>query len=275
MRRVGLVCAMRGERDCLSRPGGAEWNPLEPGPFETSSAALGDTEAVCVVSGIGKAAAAAATQYLVERFSPVLIVSFGLAGALSASARTGELVLPSVVLQGDTGIYDRGGFQAPVGWEEGVGRRRFHHEYPADPAVHEWGRGFLEERGVDHHTGPLVTCDQAVFSSHRRRELHHTFHAVAVDMESGAIAQAAALNHVPFCAFRALSDAHDLEMEDASRLASLQADSIAAKVKGALGTLADRRQRGFIMGLREGSNLALERLGGLLPDFVEHCPFPA
>lgn len=274
MSRIGLVCAMRSEHACLSLPGGSEWESPESGPFPVYAASMDDTEAVCVVGGVGKGAAAASTQFLIDRYSPLAIISFGLAGALE-EAVAGDIVFPAQVVQGDTGIYDRRGFQAPLSWAEGETRRRLHHEYPADPVIHGWGRGFLRERGIECLTGPLVTCDQAVFSTHRRRELSRVFRAVAVDMESGAVAQVAALNGVPFAALRAISDAHDLEIEDFTQLSRLQADSVSTRIQGALGSLRDSRHRKFIKEMRAGSGRAFDRLGSLIPAFVEHCPFPS
>ena len=97
---------------------------------------------------------------------------------------------------------------------------------------------------------PLVTCDQAVFSNHRRRELFRVFGAVAVDMESGAVAQVAALNRLPFIAIRAVSDAHDLEIRDYSRLDKLQADSPLDKAKGAAGLLREPDHLRFLKNMK-------------------------
>lgn len=272
MKRIGLVCAMRQEHECLSLPASAAWESLESQPFTVFASGIGEREAVCVIAGIGKSAAAAATQYLIDRHAPRTIISFGLAGALDETARPGDIVFPRVVLQGDTGIYDRGGFQTPASWSKGRSREIFHHEYETDVEAHAWGREFFRRRGLDCRTGPLVTCDQAVFSNHRRRELFRVFGAVAVDMESGAVAQVAALNRLPFIAVRAISDAHDLEIRDYSRLDKLQADSPLEKAKGAAGLLREPDHLRFLKDMRAGSSLAYRLLGSTLPVFVESCP---
>lgn len=272
MKRFGLVCAMRQEYDCLTLPGTAAWRALESLPFPVFTAAIGNREAVCVIAGIGKSNAAAATQYLIDRYAPRTIISFGLAGALDETARPGDIVFPRVVLQGDTGIYDRSGFQTPVSWSKGRARDIFHHEHEADMEAHAWGREFFRQRGLDCRTGPLVTCDQAVFSNHRRRELFRVFGAVAVDMESGAVAQVATLNGLPFIAIRAISDAHDLEIRDYSRLGKLQADSRLEKAKGAAGLLKEPDHLRFIKSMRTGSSLAYRLLGSTLPPFIDGCP---
>jgi adenosylhomocysteine nucleosidase len=270
--RIALLCAMQQEFNCLSLPGSAAWNTLKSQPFPTYESTKGTRQAVCVVAGVGKSAAAAATQYLVDGYGPSIIISFGLAGALDETARPGDIVFPRMVLQGDTGIYDHGGFQTPASWSKGRARDIFHHEYAADGEAHAWGIEFFRRQGLACRTGPLVTCDQAVFSNHRRRELFRTFGAVAVDMESGAMAQIASLNLLPFVVVRAVSDAHDLEIRDYSQLDKLQADSPLDKARGAAGLLKEPGHLRFLRGMKTGSSLAYRRLGSALPSFIEGCP---
>ncbi len=208
-----------------------------------------------------------------DSYSPALIVSFGLAGGLDETSRPGEIVFPETVLQGDTGIYDRRGLQTAEAWPGGQAKRFFHHQHLADPHVFSWGVEFFRQRGVTFHTGPLVTCDQAVFSNHRRRELSRAFGAVAVDMESGAISQVAAAGRLPMVVIRAISDAHQLEMENCEEILGLQSDALGAKVSSAIKVLRHTGHREFIKVFKKGGSLAYESLGRELPAFLELCPF--
>jgi adenosylhomocysteine nucleosidase len=64
-----------------------------------------------------------------------------------------------------------------------------------------------------------VTGNQVVFSSARRRWLRHTFGALAVEMETAAVAQVAVAHRLPWVAVRAISDgAGDELILDYSRL---------------------------------------------------------
>ena len=263
---------MRREFQCLSEAPAGGWEPVETEPYPVFRDTVGSTGTVCVISGIGKVAAAGACRYLMDRYAPGLIVSFGLAGGLDETTRTGEIVFPETILQGDTGIYDRRGLQTAEAWPGGQARRLFHHEHLADSHVFAWGVEFFRQRGVTFHTGPLVTCDQAVFSSHRRRELSRVFSGVAVDMESGAIAQVAAAGHVPMVVIRAVSDAHELEMENCEEVMGLQSDALGAKAASAIKVMRHAGHRDFIKAMKKGGSLACETLARELPVFLELCP---
>lgn len=263
---------MHREFQCLSEAAAGGWETLEAEPFSIHRGTIGSTETVCAVSGVGKVAAAGACRYLMDRYAPGLIVSFGLAGGLDQTSRPGEIVFPETMLQGDTGIYDRRGLQTVGDWPDGRAKRLFHHQHQADPHIFSWGVEFFRQRGIDFHTGPLATCDQAVFSNHRRRELAHLFGAVAVDMESGAIAQVAAAGRVPMVVVRAISDAHELEMENCEEVLGLQSDALGAKVASAFRVIRHAGHREFIAAMRKGGSLACETLARELPVFLELCP---
>jgi adenosylhomocysteine nucleosidase len=58
-------------------------------------------------------------------------------------------------------------------------------------------------------TGCLVSGDQVIADDRKKQWLHTTFNALAVDMESGAMAQISQLNNIPWLAIRAISDRAD------------------------------------------------------------------
>jgi len=165
---------------------------------------------VLVRTGIGKVHAAMATQATLDRYTPERIIVVGSAGALDESLPLGTVLIPREVAPHDVGSYFPDGFRpggrmvaTPEGWKQFV---------QAFPCASEWVAAALacaREQNVPAIEGRLVTGDQAVFSTAQRDWLRRTFDALAVDMESAAIAQVAAAHNVPLLVLRALSDYAD------------------------------------------------------------------
>lgn len=111
--------------------------------------------------------------------APGLIVSFGLAGALSAALTPGDALLPEAVVDPD-------GTRWPVdrAWHDAVG------------AAH--GSGAV--------SGDLAGSDTPVATPRDKLALGERTGAVAVDMESHRVARAAHRRGVPWIALRAVSD---------------------------------------------------------------------
>jgi adenosylhomocysteine nucleosidase len=164
-------------------------------------------DVVLVRTGIGKVHAAMGTQATLDRYAPERIVVVGSAGALDESLPLGTILIPREVAPHDVGSFFPDGFRpggrtvaTPGGWKRFV---------QAFPCASEWVAAALacaREQNLPAVEGRLVTGDQAVFSTTQRDWLRRTFDALAVDMESAAIAQVAAAHDVPLLVLRALSD---------------------------------------------------------------------
>jgi len=132
----------------------------------------------CCVSGAGAAAAHGAAHTLLAAGAGALL-SWGTAGALVDDLEPGGLLLPERVRSGDRE------FGVDTGWRGALVRRLA-------------GRGL---RG-----GVLLQGAQVLGDPDAKREAGRRHGAVAVDMESGALAAAAADAGVPFLAVRAIVD---------------------------------------------------------------------
>lgn len=142
-------------------------------------ARLGDG-ALLAISGIGRAAAAAAAGALVEAGASALM-SFGMAGALDPALKPGCVIVPREL------IFDNGArYQADSTW-----RQRVAAELRALRAVTE---------------GDLLTSDRAIETPAHKAAAFHSTRAAAVDMESAAVAQVAAKHNLPFLAVRVIVD---------------------------------------------------------------------
>jgi hopanoid-associated phosphorylase len=129
--------------------------------------------------GMGEEAARQAAAGL-KAGGAAALMSFGFAGALDSSLRPGDLVLPETV---------HAGYSMPVDLDW---RFRLRQMLPAS----------LNVSG-----GMLVTSKQMLSSASAKLQLARITGARAVDMESGAVAEAAADAKLPFLAVRVISDA--------------------------------------------------------------------
>ncbi len=135
-----------------------------------------------VVGGGGAAGAARAVEVLAGRVSG--LISFGLAGGLAPGLRAGDLVVPRLVLDGDEA------------WE-------------TDLALNEkLGGG----------TGHVLLGGGAVLATVAAKRVAHRT-ADAVDLESAAVARAAARHGLPFAVLRAVCDTADRALPRAALVA--------------------------------------------------------
>jgi adenosylhomocysteine nucleosidase len=105
------------------------------------------------------------------------IISFGVAGGLASNLRAGDWVVASAVRESQT-------------------------VRETDTA---WSRRLLEVIGGASYA-PIIGVDEPVAEPARKRELHRTTGAAAVDMESHVVARTAAAHGLAFAALRVIVD---------------------------------------------------------------------
>jgi adenosylhomocysteine nucleosidase len=166
---LGIVAALVAE----SRPlGPASRRGAEP-------AALADGT-LLIVSGIGPAAAADGARRLLAAGARALL-SWGLAGGLDPALTAGTLVLPCEVISPEGRV-----FLTTAEWRERV--------RCAIAASHRIC------------CGRLLTCRKPLGSTAAKALAFRETAAVAVDMESSAVAEVAAAQHLPVLVVRAIVD---------------------------------------------------------------------
>jgi adenosylhomocysteine nucleosidase len=122
-----------------------------------------------------------AARALIEQGATGLL-SFGLAGGLDPKARPGDLLLPeTVVLPG-------------------------REEVATEPAWRARLEAKLLRSGPTVHRGALAGVDRLLVSAEEKRRLREDTGAIAADMESHAIAEAARQAGRPFVVLRAVAD---------------------------------------------------------------------
>ena len=107
--------------------------------------------------------------------------------------------------------------------------------YEADKTLVSRAVKAAEELGdITCHVGRIATGDWFIADRVKKQEIVEQFHPLAVEMEGGAVAYAAYLNHCPFVIIRTMSDCADEEADESydnliERAAHLSA-SIALKM---------------------------------------------
>jgi adenosylhomocysteine nucleosidase len=171
---VGVVAALASEARALgpSMPRGGD-PPL-------SELALLGAGSLLALSGIGRAAAAAAAQALVDAGVSALM-TFGMAGGLDPALKPGSVVIPCELISPAGARY-----AACRAWREQVAAA-----VSALCAVSE---------------GNLLTGTHAIQTPADKAAAFRTTGAAAVDMESVAVAEIAAKYNLPFIAVRVIVD---------------------------------------------------------------------
>jgi adenosylhomocysteine nucleosidase len=201
----------------------------------------GERSVVLVESGVGAQHAAKATHALIDAYRPRRVVSAGFAGGLDARLRREDLVAVTSVRnsQGDEILLDPAGLIPWLG----------------------------EVRGL--HQGRLLTSDCIVRLREEKQELGRRHEALAVDMETFAVAEVCRGRGVELLAIRAISDAAGDELPaDVGKL--LVQKSFAGQLGAALGSIF--RRPGAVKDLfhlHQAALAASSRLAGFLGMLIE------
>ena len=169
----------------------------------------GEIEAVpvvLVVSGVGKVAAALATQFVCDTYRPRCVITFGLAGATDSDSRPGRLIVASSAVQHDV---DARPLTAARGVIPSLGKAMFAADPTLSANLRRAAERVVEDSGIVT-TGLVLTGDQIVTSRQVRDGRLRDFpDGLCFDMETAAIAQVAHQNDLPWAALRMTSDSAD------------------------------------------------------------------
>ncbi len=193
--KIGIVIAMDKEFQRIKQLlSGIEETEAGGKTFVTGT--IGTNELVLTQCGIGKVNAAMGAVELIDRFAPDAIVSTGVAGGASVELETQEVVVST-----ETCYHD-----AYCGQEQQFGQiMGLPARFASDSRL--LGKAKALDCGTKVTPGLIVTGDWFVDSREKMRSILDSFpDAMAVDMESAAIAHVCFLRSVPFISFRIISD---------------------------------------------------------------------
>lgn len=193
--KIGVVIAMDKEfRRVVSLLGEERKVEIYGRTFVTGT--LGNNEIVALQCGIGKVNAAVGVTELVDGFKPDAIVSTGVAGGVSTELNVRDVVVSTALCYHD--VYC--GEELAYGQIPGLPA-----SYVGDDRLLHVATSLAGEMKVV--PGLIVTGDWFVDSREKMKSIVEKFpDAMAVDMESAAIAQVCYLRGIPFISFRIISD---------------------------------------------------------------------
>ena len=200
MRTIGIINAMHKEHEQLA---GLLQQPqtVSDGVASFVTGQFGNSRLVLMQSGIGKVNAAVGGVELIRRFAPDAIVNTGVAGGIDLSLQVADVVAGAKVVYHDVDC----GPETELGRVQGLPLY-----YKADAQ--------LLQAALQLHTdtrvvgGLICSGDQFVSDPAQLARIKQRFpEGMAVDMESGALAQVCHLYGVPFLSFRIISDTPGVE----------------------------------------------------------------
>jgi len=224
---LGLVVALAAEGRALL--GSFGW--IRAGGLSVRRMRLPDgTGLVCARSGVGAERALAAARWLGAEGVAALAV-IGVSGGLDPGLRPGDLVVADTVLES--------GGAADQNWT-------------TDPDRAGLVDAALAAEGLPVRRGAVISASRPVPSPRAKESLRDRCAALAVDMESAAVARAAAEKGLPLVVLRAVCDTADQSVPE-DFLVSLDEDGsvrpsvLVRKLAGRPSLVGDlvRMERGF------------------------------
>jgi len=176
--KIAIIAALERELGSLVK----NWQPIKIQYEGCEFTSYESGCAVVVCGGIGAEAARRAAEAAVANYSPQLLISAGLAGALVPELRVGDTVFPALVVDTQDGS---------------------RHE-TAIPESSPLARTVL------------ASCPE-IASIAQKQQLAKSYGAHVVDMEAGSVARAAQAHNLPFIAVKAISDDLNFEIAEMNR----------------------------------------------------------
>lgn len=189
MKTIGIIFAMEKELELFASIV-QQFQKKEINKQFFYTGLIENKEIIALVSGIGKVNAALGSSNLISAFHPDLILNIGISGGLDSSLQIGDVVIGEDIVYHD--VWCLKPYQ--YGQVQGL-PASFHSDLSLFSLFPEFKKGLL-------CTGDRFICSKKETNTIKK----HFPDALAVDMETAAIAQTCFLNDVPFFALRQISD---------------------------------------------------------------------
>lgn len=158
---------------------------------------IGGHDVFLLQCGIGKVNAALSIDMLVRIYNPDLVINTGVAGGADATMHVLDLLVADTVAYHD--VWCGPGTE----WGAAAGCDTF---MPCSPIVLQQARQILK-KNPHFREGLICSGDIFVSKAEEIEIIKSRFpQALAVDMESGAVAQVCSMHNVPFSIIRVVSD---------------------------------------------------------------------
>ena len=159
-------------------------------------------EGALMKCGIGKVNAAVRLSELINIFAPDMVVNTGVAGGIDTEVNVGDVVVGSQCCYHDV-------WCGEGAWGQMQGLPLY---FDGSQKVLD----IVEGLSLDNlHTGLICTGDQFITEAIGLQTIKHNFpKALAVDMESAAMAHICYQRNIPFASIRVISDTPDKETDN-------------------------------------------------------------
>ena len=195
---------------------------------------------VLVRTGVGRKRAQNATQQVIDKFNPEVIISMGYAGALTEGLNVGDMFVASTIFSPES---DSNSFEMD------------------DPKNLKWlelAKKTPPPENVKLKIGRLITVDMVVHTPKAKKELGSRFRAEAVEMETLEIALLTRVNKIAFISIRGISDAVNHELIDCSSF--LGSDGELSKLRAGWYVLTHPKSLKNAFSLRSNTQIATQNL---------------
>ena len=189
MTTIGIIVAMSKELELIKELI-TDCKSHKIHNFECIEGEIAGKHVVVMQSGIGKVCAAVATVEFIKAFRPQYIINSGLAGGIDKDCKVMDVVVGSEVVYHDV-------------W---CGEGNAYGQVQGLPEKYSANNSLLSEIS-NCHIGLICSGDKFISNSDELANIKEKFpQGLAVDMESGAIAQVCHMYNVPFLSLRIISD---------------------------------------------------------------------
>lgn len=216
--RLGLISAMPQEQKGLISQL-TEMKVETRAQREYVAGRLWGLQSVCVLSRMGKVAAATTATTLIEHFDVTHILFTGVAGAADDKVKVGDIVIADRLIQHDMDssplfprfeipLTGRSFFEADTEMTEKLkfAVKRFFQD-DLDQVIDEQDRESFRIAQPLMHTGLIASGDEFITCSRRMGKLKKDLpQLLAVEMEGAAVAQVCQEFGIPFAIMRTISD---------------------------------------------------------------------
>ena len=193
--KIGIINAMHKEHEQIALLL-EEKKEKKEGRLTFIEGTLYGNTIILMESGIGKVNAAIGALELIRCFEPNCLVNTGVAGGIDAKLKVMDVVAGERVAYHDVDC----GPETAAGQVQGLPLF-----YEANSMLYHYATAIQTETTI--HGGLICSGDQFITNPLQLAAIKAKFpEGLAVDMESGAIAQVCYLYNVPFLSFRIISD---------------------------------------------------------------------
>jgi adenosylhomocysteine nucleosidase len=199
-----------------------------------------ETSGICCVSGVGLNRMLECVSHVLETFNPSLVIGTGYCGGLTKELNPGDVVLASEITKSN-------GESDPI---------------PCDISGIEGLRENLNAE-METHAGRIVTVGEAVTEPDAKKILADQTGAIAVDMESFALAQTCEMRSVPWLVIRSVSDTVEDRLPEGVKTLT-EGKSFRGALQLAAAGLTSAAERAALERLRQNSKVAGRSIAGAL-----------